>query len=64
MKALRITLATLFLSTVLSVSVMAGEGIIHTDRTPPPPPPPGAAQVDYEIQAVALDLLNTILSLL
>ena len=43
MKNYRNALAALMLAFVLATSALAGDGIIHTDKTPPPPPP---AQAD------------------
>jgi hypothetical protein len=40
MKKLQQLLASVVFTLLLSISVFAGEGIIHTGKTDPPPPPP------------------------
>jgi hypothetical protein len=43
MKKLQQLFATFVLTLSLSVSALAGEGIIYTGKTDPPPPPPTSA---------------------
>ncbi len=75
MKSYRNALATLVLALVFSTSVFAGEGVIHTEKTPPPPPPPQADGIIWtdtsspepeedDLMEVALTLLQTLLPLL
>lgn len=39
MKRLQYLFATLVFILILTSAALAGDGIIHGDRTPPPPPP-------------------------
>ena len=76
MKSYRNAIAALFLAFVFSTYASAGDGIIHTDRTPPPPPPPAQAEgVIYTdvaapvpegdtLTEIALTLLQTLIPLL
>jgi hypothetical protein len=76
MKSYRNAIAALVLAVVFSTYAFAGDGIIHTDRTPPPPPPPAqaegviwtdiAAPVPEEdtLTEIALTLLQTLIPLL
>jgi len=74
MKSYRNAIAALVLAFVFSTSAFAGDGIIHTDRTPPPPPPPtngimwtGIASPASEGDAlpeIALTLLQALIPLL
>ena len=76
MKSYRKAIAALALAFVFSTSAYAGEGVIHTDRTPPPPPPPlaeGVIHTDIAAPApeeenilteIALSLLQTLIPLL
>ncbi|HYG10209.1 MAG TPA: hypothetical protein VD835_09695 [Pyrinomonadaceae bacterium] len=75
MKNYRNAIATLVLAFVFTTSAYAGEGILHTDRTPPPPPPPPQAGVIYTDTAnpesedetlteIALSLLQILMPLL
>jgi hypothetical protein len=76
MKSYRNAVAALVLAFVFSASAYAGDGVIHTDRTPPPPPPPvqadGVIHTDIAAPApegdslteIALNLLQSVLSLI
>lgn len=76
MKSYRTAIAALVLAFVFSTSVFAGDGIIHTEKTPPPPPPPVQAEgiIHTEIAApapetdiatqIALNVLQNLLTLL
>jgi hypothetical protein len=75
MKNYRNAIATLVLAFVFTTSAYAGEGILHTDRTPPPPPPPPPAGVsdtdtatpeseDETLTEIALSLLQILMPLL
>lgn len=76
MKSYRNALAALVLAFVFSTSAYAGEGVIHTDRTPPPPPPPLAEGVIHTdiaaptseeeniLTEITLNLLQTLIPLL
>ena len=76
MKSYRNALAALALAFVFSTSAFAGDGIIHTDRTPPPPPPLVQAEgiIHTDIAApmpeedslteIALSLMQTLITLL
>jgi hypothetical protein len=76
MKSYRNAIAALVLAFVFSTSAFAGDGIMHTDRTPPPPPPPAQAEgVIYTeiatpapesdaLTEIALTLLQSVLSLI
>jgi hypothetical protein len=76
MKSYRNAIAALVLAFVFSTSAFAGDGIIHTDRTPPPPPPPAQAEgviwtdiaapapESDDLTEIALTLLQSVLSLI
>lgn len=76
MKSYRKAIAALVLAFVFSTSAYAGEGVIHTDRTPPPPPPPLAEGVIHTdiaaptseeeniLTEITLSLLQTLIPLL
>jgi hypothetical protein len=76
MKSYRKAIAALVLAFVFSTSAYAGEGVIHTDRTPPPPPPPLAEGVIHTdiaapmseeeniLMEITLSLLQTLIPLL
>jgi hypothetical protein len=76
MKSYRNAVAALVLVIVFTTSAYAGDGIMHTDRTPPPPPPPVQAEgiMHTDIAApvpeqdtlteIAHSLLQTLLTLL
>lgn len=76
MKTYRNAIAALVLTFVFSMSVFAGDGVMHTDKTPPPPPPPaqadGVMHTDITAPApeadvvteTALNLLQNLLALL
>jgi hypothetical protein len=44
MKNYRNAIGALMLTIVFSTSAFAGDGVLHTDKTPPPPPPPAQAE--------------------
>jgi hypothetical protein len=73
MKSYRRAIAALILAFVFSMSVFAGEGIMHTEKTPPPPPPTNGAMwteagdpaLEEDILTeITLSLLQTLLPLL
>lgn len=75
MKNYRNAVAALVLAIVFSTSAYAGDGIMHTDRTPPPPPPPQAGGImhtdiappvpeDDTLTEIAHSLLQTLITLL
>jgi hypothetical protein len=75
MKSYRNTIAALVLTFVFSMSAFAGEGVLHTDKTPPPPPPqttgviltePTSPEPEEEdtLTEITLSLLQTLVSLL
>ena len=76
MKNYRNFLAAMALAIVFTTSAFAGDGVLHTDKTPPPPPPPVqaegimhtdiAAPVPEEdtLTEIALTLLQTLITLL
>jgi len=68
MKSYRSAIAALILAFALSTSTFAGDGIMHTEKTPPPPPPAQAEGILHtEIAAPAPEadvLTETALSLL
>jgi hypothetical protein len=43
MKSFRNAISALVLAFVFSTAAFAGDGVMHTDKTPPPPPPPAQA---------------------
>ena len=75
MKSYRNSIAALALAFVFSTSAFAGDGVIHTEKTPPPPPPPIQAEgvIHTEIAApapeedvlteIALNVLQNLLTL-
>ena len=69
MKSYRNAIAAMLLAIVFSTSAFAGDGVLHTDKTPPPPPPPvqadGVLHTDIAAPAPEADVLTqTALSLL
>ena len=75
MKNYRNAFAALVLAFVFSTSAFAGDGIMHTDRTPPPPPPTQAegviwtdaadlASEEDTLTEIGLSLLQTLIPLL
>lgn len=75
MKIYRNAVAALVLAIVFSTSVYAGEGILHTEKTPPPPPPAQSEGVMHTgiaapapegdvLTETALSLLQNLLALL
>lgn len=76
MKSYRNAIAALVLAFVFSAPALAGDGVIHTEKTPPPPPPPvqanGIISTDVASPApeadvlteIALDVLQNLLILL
>ncbi len=75
MKSYRNAFAALVLAFVFSTSAFAGDGIMHTEKTPPPPPPPQAAGImhtevadpapeEATLTEIALVLLQSLIPLL
>jgi hypothetical protein len=75
MKSYRNAIAALILAFVFSTSTFAGDGVLHTDKTPPPPPPPLAEGTIYTnganpapeedaLTEIMLSLLQTLIPLL
>jgi hypothetical protein len=75
MKSYRNAFAALVLAFVFSTSAFAGDGIMHTEKTPPPPPPPQAAGImhtevadpapeEATLTEIALTLLQSLIPLL
>lgn len=76
MKKLQQLFVSIVLVLLLSISGIAGEGIIHTVKTDPPPPPAVATSSEAEgiiligrsasvdpVTEVALSMLQTVLAL-
>jgi hypothetical protein len=61
MKSYRNALAAIALAFAFATSTFAGEGIMHTEKTPPPPPPQAESVMWTDI---ALNLMQTLLPLL
>ncbi len=67
-------MAALVLAFVFSTPALAGEGIMHTDKTPPPPPPQADSVIWTDnaepapgsdaLTEITLSLLQTLLPLL
>jgi hypothetical protein len=79
MKSYRNVIAALVLTFVFSTSALAGDGVLHTDKTPPPPPPqqqqtvgviwtdaasPEPEEEDNTLTEITLGLLQTLVSML
>lgn len=75
MKTYPNAIAALVLAFVFTTSAFAGDGVMHTDKTPPPPPPAqanGVMHTDIAAPApeadvmteTALNLLQNLLALL
>jgi hypothetical protein len=75
MKSYQNAVAALVLAIVFSTSAYAGDGIMHTDKTPPPPPPPQANGIMHTdiaaplpeedtLTEIAHSLLQTLITLL
>lgn len=71
----RNAIAALVLGVVFSTRAFAGEGIMHTDKTPPPPPPSQAVGVlwtetaepaleEDTLTEITFSLLQTLIPLL